>query len=52
MKAFDAKFYILNEWKYSKNQLKDPLEQLKCSVRTNFEVPILNLCREIPPESS
>ena len=42
---------FLNEWKFTKTPIKDPLKQLKCSVHAKFEVPISNHCREFPTES-
>ena len=50
-KLYLEKNNFLNEWKFTKIPIKDPLEQLKCSVHAKFEVPISNHCREFPTES-
>ena len=42
---------FLNEWKFTKIPIKDPLEQLKCSLHAKFEVPTSNHCGEFPTES-
>ena len=48
---FEKKKFFLNEWKFAKIPIKDPLQQLKCSVHAKFEVPTSNHCREFPTES-
>ena len=50
-KLYLEKNNFLNEWKFTKIAIKDPLEELKCSVHTKFEVPSSNNCRDFPTES-